>query len=625
MKDLLEPGPEALLRIAGAISDDTPTDWEAEKLRHPGLSDSLERLRLVESLVRAAHAPPPESQAGLDASRSPTVALGPQAPVHRDPATIAPARFTWGPLAVHEQLGEGTYGKVYRAHDPTLDCDVALKLWNPEAGRTWDELLAEARRLARVRHDNVVVVHGADCFDGRAGMWTELLRGETLERRLVRHGCFGFREAAAIGVELCRALCAIHSAGLVHRDVKTQNVMRTEQGRYVLMDFGCVGEVEAGGRLGRTAHMHGTPAAMAPEQLVGDPIGPSADLYALGVVLYRLVTGAYPIEAKTYGELVIRHREHRSTPILDRRPDLPASFVHVVETAMAAEPAKRFASAGAMEQALHEVLADAPGADGRVVVPSPPRPGPGHWWSGGAFPLAAAAAAVLVVAWFWAVRPRPEPPPPAPVVDTTTTNKVANPPVTPAEPVAFEVGVSLHRSTPDGDERLVAGALVRPGDALFLEIRGSSPLYVYAFNADAAGESYVLFPAPGLDTANPLAPGEEHRLPGTAGGLEASWQVTSAGGRERVLVVASRKPIAELEAEIAKLPKPEKGAPVVYPRASETTVARLRGMGGLLTGPVAGRHFKSPGLGAIEHAIPAGPATMPDPFVWQIELENPAK
>ncbi len=647
MSEIQELEPDAtLLRIAGGISDEAKTDWEAEKRRHPELSDSIERLRLVASLVRAAHAPVPAAESPLDASRSPTVTSppAPDAPAAAWPAG-APAIRTWGPLTVIEPIGEGGFGWVFRAHDPNLDCDVALKLWRAEAGRTREKLLEEARRLARVRHDNVVVVHGADCFDGRAGMWTELLHGESLEQRLLRHGRFGAREASAIGIEVCRALCAMHAAGIVHRDVKTFNVVRTDQGRYVLLDFGCAGDLTPDGEVARSEHIPGTPATMAPEQLLGGSVGPAADLYGLGVLLYRLVSGAYPMEARSYGELVERHRTGGVVPLLDRRPDLPASFIHVVETAMDPDPARRFASAGAMEQALHDVGLEAsakgePGGSTQAEaapVPVPVRP-QRPWWVRHRWVLTTAAAVAVIAGAAVLLNDRPVPGPrnggtggeseaqgpsePAPQVPNPAS---PTPTPTAAPAPVFEVNIGLYLTTAEGEVRLVPGARVAPGDALHLEIRGSEKLWVYAFNEDAQGEAYVLFPAKGLDVTNPLAPNEDHRLPGTAGGQEASWQITSAGSREHVLVVASRKPLPEVESELAKLPTPTPGAPVVYHRASNEIVAHLRGMGGLVTGPANGAHAPNSALRPIVHALPDGPMPVRDPYVWRIELENPVK
>jgi serine/threonine protein kinase len=158
----------------------------------------------------------------------------------------------WGHLLLLEKIGEGTFGEVYRARDPWLDREVALKLLRPTVtgpGR----VVSEAQALARLRHPNVVTVHGADMNDGRAGLWMEFVRGRTLSDIVGTDGPLSAAEAAVAGQELCRALTAVHGAGLIHRDVKAQNVMRESGGRLVLMDFGA-------------GH---TPLYLAPELLSG--------------------------------------------------------------------------------------------------------------------------------------------------------------------------------------------------------------------------------------------------------------------------------------------------------------------------------------------------------------------
>src|SRR5262249_32798681 len=139
-----------------------------------------------------------------------------------------------------DTIDKGSFGAVYRARDTKLQTDVALKLVPLPGLRLlyrW-RALREARMLARVTHDNVVKVYGADITDGYAGIWMEFIEGDTLSARLREAGVFSAREAALIGCDLCRALAAVHHAGLVHGDVKPRNVMRAAGGRIVLMDFG---------------------------------------------------------------------------------------------------------------------------------------------------------------------------------------------------------------------------------------------------------------------------------------------------------------------------------------------------------------------------------------------------
>jgi hypothetical protein len=229
----------------------------------------------------------------------------------------------------------------------------ALKLarhgFGADAERRYIE---EARRLERVKHPNVVVVHGADVHDGRVGLWTDLVEG-TLEAALEAGGPFGAREAALVGLDLCRALSAVHAQGLVHGDVKTSNVMRERGGRIVLMDFGTVKEMTPGGEAVMT---RGTPVALAPELLRGEAITPEADVYSLGVLLYRLVSGRYPVEAASALDAAAQHARGGGASLRDLRPDLPEPFLHAVERCLRANPRERYQTPGELTAPLRETL-----------------------------------------------------------------------------------------------------------------------------------------------------------------------------------------------------------------------------------------------------------------------------
>jgi Tfp pilus assembly protein PilF/TolB-like protein len=265
----------------------------------------------------------------------------------------------WGHLTLRERVGSGVFGEVYRAYDDKLDRDVALKLLRTgtrSADRLAAKVLHEGRLLARVRHPNVVSVHGVEAHGDRVGLWMEFIRGCTLEQLLERQGLFGAREATLIGQDLCRALAAVHASGLVHRDVKAQNVMREEGGRVVLMDFGTgIPARDDDANSSTAAPTAGTPLYLAPEVLDGREATASSDIYSLGVMLFHLVTGSYPVSARSLVELIEAHRGGRKR-LHDARPDLPDAFVQVVERALAIDPVQRYQSAGAMQEALTRAL-----------------------------------------------------------------------------------------------------------------------------------------------------------------------------------------------------------------------------------------------------------------------------
>src|SRR5262245_36893968 len=257
----------------------------------------------------------------------------------------------WGHLLLVRKIGEGAFGEVFQAHDTWLDHPVALKLLNREVeDRVSPSLiLHEARKLARVRHSNVVTVHGADRHDSRVGFWMGYIDGDTLAARVAK-GRLSPGEAVYVGQEVCKALSAVHQAKLIHRDVKAHNVMRaSDGGRIILMDFGAgelVNDPSLGGR------QHGTPLYLAPELLRGGDASVQSDIYAVGVLLYHLVSGRYPVEAASPTALLEAHDQGLRRRLRDERSDLPRTFIEIVEQAIHPDPARRFVSAGEMEDKL---------------------------------------------------------------------------------------------------------------------------------------------------------------------------------------------------------------------------------------------------------------------------------
>ena len=252
-----------LLTLAQAVADGTDVDWE----RATSSAETQDEVRIVHQLRVLA-------QVG-DAARA--------------------VAAKWGPLEMRGEVGGGTFGTVYRAWDTRLAREVALKLLHGEQAERHlaSTIIKEGRLLAQIRHPNVVTVFGADIFDGRVGIWMEFVTGRTLKEIVQEQGPFGAHEAALIGRDLCRALAAVHKAGFVHRDIKAQNVMREAGGRTVLMDFGAGEAVAGAGET--TGPLRGTPVYLAPELLDAEPPSVMTDIYSLGVLLYFLVSGTFPV------------------------------------------------------------------------------------------------------------------------------------------------------------------------------------------------------------------------------------------------------------------------------------------------------------------------------------------
>jgi serine/threonine protein kinase len=224
----------------------------------------------------------------------PQVARGLQrlAILHQPLAADAPMGASWGHLHQLDFVARGGFGDVYRAYDPTLERTVALKLRRddlPVVISSGRDLLAEARRLARVRHPHVLAVHGASYHGGRAGIWADWIDGETLQQYLL-HATPTATEVLSWARELASALAAIHEAGLVHGDIKAGNVMRDRRGHLVLMDFGAGFASDGEGAVLGGA----TPRYLAPEIMRGQAPSAAIDIYALGVLLHWLATRAFP-------------------------------------------------------------------------------------------------------------------------------------------------------------------------------------------------------------------------------------------------------------------------------------------------------------------------------------------
>ena len=345
--------PDPLLDLAKSIADGTVVDWEAAAASTPGQGELIDQLRVLWELAHAHR----DADAVLEYS---------------SPATVAPPSppiGSWAQLALLEELGSGSFGVVYRAWDPHLAREVALKVVASGSIAALDtsRIAREGRLLARLRHPNIVTVYGAAVEQGRVGLWMELIRGITLEQAVTKQGPFSARDASLVGLDVCRALAAVHRAGLLHRDVKAQNVMREDGGRIVLMDFGTGREIDAAPPRGK-AEVVGTPLYLAPEIFRGEPASVRTDVYSTGVLLYHLVTASFPHPVKTIDEL--RKRINTLPPIRlrDARADLPETFVRVVGEATADDPEARYESAGALEQDLLEALDDMHGGRPPIAI-----------------------------------------------------------------------------------------------------------------------------------------------------------------------------------------------------------------------------------------------------------------
>src|SRR4051794_35216424 len=257
-----------------------------------------------------------------------------------------------------EKVGAGGMSSVYRAYDPTLERWVAIKLMHRDISTDPDQLerfRREARAVASLNHPHVVTVIDAGEDEGAPYIVFEYVEGETLKDRIRRLGMLPVPEAVAYAIEIGRALSAAHSARLVHRDVKPQNVLIDAEGRAKVTDFGIARSMEAHG-LTATGRVLGTTDYVSPEQALGHPVTEQSDIYSLGIVLYEMLTGEVPFQADTQVAVAMKHVREPLPDVQRRRPEVSAALAAVVDQATAKETQRRYATVPEMLHDLEEVL-----------------------------------------------------------------------------------------------------------------------------------------------------------------------------------------------------------------------------------------------------------------------------
>ena len=267
------------------------------------------------------------------------------------------SRYAPGPL-----LGTGGMARVFRAEHRQLARPVAVKLLTREVAGCEDGLarfLAEARMAAGLLHPNVVLVFDYGVAEDVPYLVTELVEGRSLAAVLAARKALPVAETFAIARQVLAGLAAIHAKGIVHRDLKPDNILIAEGGVAKIADFGIAKAAETGELRTRSGVILGTPAYMAPEQIASDPATPATDLYAMALVLVRMITGNHAFSAPTILELL--HRQLTGAPELP--PDLPAPLMGLILRGLAKRPEERFASAADFADELDQVEAALEGTD----------------------------------------------------------------------------------------------------------------------------------------------------------------------------------------------------------------------------------------------------------------------
>jgi eukaryotic-like serine/threonine-protein kinase len=310
------------------------------------------------------------------------VPVDPTAATQSPPTPAGPSRQVIGErYEILGLLGSGGMGNVYKARDLELDELCALKVLRPElagAPGVIERFRREVKLARRVTHPNVARVFDIGERGGEKILTMELVDGEPLSALLAREESLSLARLVAVASAICAGLEAAHAAGVVHRDLKPDNVLLERGGRVVLTDFGIARAAAAEGALA-TASFLGTPAYMAPEQIESKaPVDARADLYALGAMLFELSTGERPWQGETIFAVAAARLLHPPPDPRTVRPDLPAGLAALVQRCMARRPEDRFPSAVAVASALAALTLPAPASSPSLGSPwgqSPQTPG----------------------------------------------------------------------------------------------------------------------------------------------------------------------------------------------------------------------------------------------------------
>jgi tetratricopeptide (TPR) repeat protein/predicted Ser/Thr protein kinase len=310
-------------------------------------------------------------------------------------------------------LGQGGMGAVYKAHDKELDRQVAIKVIradmaaNPEILRRFKQELILARQIT---HKNVIRIFDLGQAEGMKFITMEYIEGENLQSVLRQKKKLQPAEAASIIAQVCRALEAAHNEGVVHRDLKPQNIMLDKSGRAYVMDFG-IARSMLGDGMTQTGALIGTPDYMSPEQAKGQKLDARSDLFSTGIILYEMLSGQVPFDADTTMGKLWKRTNEPARPLDELDKTIPQPLSDIVRKCLEIDPQKRFASAGDLLQRIE--VWQGPAAGTRLVsLPVAVLPGSRKW-------LAAAALGVVVMAGILFFRSRVIPRPTAPHAPVT--------------------------------------------------------------------------------------------------------------------------------------------------------------------------------------------------------------
>jgi serine/threonine protein kinase/dienelactone hydrolase len=255
-----------------------------------------------------------------------------------------------------EIVGRGGMGIVYKAEDAKLKRNVALKFLPPELMRddeAKERFVLEAQTAASLSHPNICTIHEIDEDEGKSFIAMEYIEGQSL-RENIKRGPLGINETLDIAIQVAEGLDEAHKKGIIHRDIKSANIMVTDKGQAKIMDFG-LAKVKGGIQLTREGTTLGTVAYMSPEQARSEEVGPGSDIWSLGVVLYEMISGQLPFKGDLETSIMYSIVHENPRPLREIQHDVPSELQKVIDQALAKKPESRYSSAEEMKKDLMQI------------------------------------------------------------------------------------------------------------------------------------------------------------------------------------------------------------------------------------------------------------------------------
>jgi tRNA A-37 threonylcarbamoyl transferase component Bud32 len=458
------------------------------------------------------------------------------------------------------EIGRGGISSVYLAHERELRRAVAIKvirdafLEDPEARARVDR---EAHTLAQLQHPNIISILAARRLpDGTLALVMQLARGRTLRQAVQQDGAFPPGRALSVFKQAASALAYLHGLGIVHRDVKPDNIFVEEGDRILLADLGIAKQNDGGANVTLTGVVVGTPAYMAPEQIDGLPLDGRSDLYSLGLVIHELLTGHRPWEGENLYNIIFKQKNESLPPLGSLRPDLPAHLIYGVERALVKELDRRWSSAEELLDHLENQTFAAPPRRAGAPAAAPQQPDPPEE------DAASAAAEPELAELFRRPRSRTEPEPQG--------TRIGSRAIVAAAVVGFVLGGALLAiSSPP----LADGGI---GSAAAAEAAAGAPEASGDEVAQGAGGGTPAGGAQAHAPARPAGPSAGSRSqPARATGVRRSPvgdpAVASTGAEVSALEVASREVLPTLAIPQSMAPRPQPLSRHVDPPTSRLT------------------------------------------------------